>query len=45
VRTLVILAMLASLLGCTSEPRSKKDPCGATVSVAPQTVVVGMCRE
>jgi len=37
--------LLSMLLGCTGAVQSKKDPCGATVSVAPHPALVGVCRE
>ena len=45
VRAIIGVVLLFVLSACTSTAPSKKDSCGATVNVAPQPVVVGVCRE
>ena len=44
-RAIIGVVLLFVLSACTSTAPSKKDSCGATVNVAPQPVVVGVCRE
>jgi len=45
VRAIIGAVLIFVLSACTSTAQSKKDSCGATVTVAPQPVVIGVCRE